>query len=209
VAVRVSFEFGNVKRANTSKTVRLVVTAFLAILSAWTATKAGSFLVIDSPQPSDVILVLAGETDRRPARALELLRQGYGRRIVLDVPRASMIYEFTQVELAERYIQDLPQAAVVSVCPIDGLSTKNESKDALRCLAHEGARSVLIVTSDFHTRRALDIFRREIEEDHFSVAAARNDQQFRPKWWQHRQWSKTFMDEWLRLIWWWSVDRWK
>ena len=36
----------------------------------------GRILVVDSPQPSDVIVVLAGETDRRPAHALQLLNQG-------------------------------------------------------------------------------------------------------------------------------------
>jgi len=40
--------------------------------------------------------VLAGETDKRPQRALELLSQGYGKRIVLDVPSNAKLYEFTQ-----------------------------------------------------------------------------------------------------------------
>ena len=103
-------------------------------------------------------LVLAGETDRRPARALELLAQGYGRRVVLDVPTTAKLYEFTQIQLARKYVEDLPQGALVSVCPIDGLSTKDESKGAEKCIARDGAKSVLIVTSDFHTRRALSIF---------------------------------------------------
>jgi uncharacterized SAM-binding protein YcdF (DUF218 family) len=173
------------------------------------AAKAGNFLVVDTPQPSDVILVLAGETDRRPARALQLLAQRYGRRIVLDVPTNSKLYEFTELQLAEKYVQDLPQAAFISVCPIDGLSTKDEAKDAERCLARVGARSVLIVTSDFHTRRALSIFRREIPGHNYSVAAARNEEQFGVRWWTHRQWAKTLVDEWLRLIWWEVVDQWR
>ena len=178
-------------------------------LSVGLAAKAGSFLVVDAPRPSDVILVLAGETDRRPQRALELLAQGYGRRVVLDVPTTAKLYEFTQIQLARKYVEDLPQGALVSVCPIDGLSTKDESKDAEKCIARDGARSVLIVTSDFHTRRALSIFRKEAPGHEYSAAAARNDEQFGARWWTHRQWSKTFVDEWLRLIWWKTVDRWR
>ena len=68
------------------------------------AADAGRLLVVDAPEPSDVILVLAGETDRRPARALQLLDQGYGRRVVIDVPATARIYEFPQLQLAERYI---------------------------------------------------------------------------------------------------------
>jgi len=181
----------------------------LGALSVGLAAKAGSFLVVDEPRPSDVILVLAGETNRRPERALELLAQGYGRRIVLDVPTASTLYEVTQIQLAQKYVQDLPQGSLVSICPIDGLSTKDESKDVEKCLAREGAKSVLIVTSDYHTRRALSVFRREIPGYEYSTAAARDEQQFGVRWWTHRQWAKTFVDEWLRLIWWEVVDQWR
>jgi DUF218 domain len=189
----------------------LVLSAGLLIVLA---ARAGDFLVMDAPLHSDVILVLAGETDRRPQRALELLAQGYGQRVVLDVPANAKIYEFTQIQLAQKYIQALhvealPQAASISICPINGLSTKDESKDAEKCLASEGGKSVLIVTSDFHTRRALSIFRREVPGHDYSVAAARDEAQFGVKWWTRRQWAKTLLDEWLRLVWWKTVDQWR
>jgi len=186
--------------------VRLVL---LAALFAVMGMKAGSFLVVDAPRPSDVILVLAGEAFQRPRRALELLGQGFARRIVLDVPTNGRIYEFTQLQLAEKYIHDLPQVGAVSICPIDGLSTKDESKDAEKCLVREGGGRVLLVTSDFHTRRALSVFRREVPGHEYSVAAARDEEQFGAKWWTHRQWAKTLVDEWLRLIWWKAVDQWR
>jgi DUF218 domain len=185
-----------------------IVFACLAGVSLTFAAKAGSYLLLDAPRPSDAIVVLAGETDQRPQRALQLLAQGYGRRIVLDVPTNSKLYDVTQIELAERYINALPQAASISICPINGLSTKDESKDVDRCLKREGARSALIVTSDFHTRRALSIFSRELPGYEFSVAAARNEQAFGMRWWTHREWAKTCVDEWLRLLWWKFVDQW-
>jgi hypothetical protein len=193
----------------TMRRAGLVALGVLAAFAVGLAAKAGSFLVVDAPRPSDVILVLAGETDKRPERALQLLAQGFGRRIVLDVPTNAKIYEFTQIQLAEKYVQDLPQGSSVSVCPIDGLSTKEESKDAEKCLARQGGKRVLIVTSDFHTRRALNIFRREVPEYEYSVAASRNGQQFGARWWTQREWAKIFVDEWLRFLWWKTVDRWR
>jgi hypothetical protein len=197
------------KRQSTISPEWVVALVLLAGLSVALLMNAGSFLLLDSPRRSDVILVLAGETERRPERAVQLLAQGYGRRVVLDVPTNSKIYEFTEIQLAQKYVRDLPQAASVSICPIDGLSTKDESKDAEKCLAREGAKSVLIVTSDFHTRRALSVFRREIPRHEYSVAAARDQQQFGVRWWTRRQWAKTFFDEWLRLIWWTMIDQWR
>jgi hypothetical protein len=197
------------KRQGTINSGWWLALALAGGLAIGLAAKAGALLLVDAPLPSDVILVLAGETDRRPERALQLLAQGYGRRIVLDVPTNAKIYEFTQIQLAQKYIQDLPREASVSVCPIDGLSTKDESKDAGKCLAREGGKRVLIVTSDFHTRRALSVFRREIPGYEYSVAAARDGAKFGVKWWTHRQWAKTLVDEWLRLIWWKMVDQWR
>jgi DUF218 domain len=179
------------------------------ILLVALVTRAGSFLVIDEPHRSDVILVLAGETNHRPERALQLQAQGFGQRILLDVPTNSKIYEFTQIQLAQKYIQDLPEGATLSICPIDGLSTRDETKDVERCLIKAGAERVLIVTSDFHTRRALSTLRREIPGHQYSVAASRDEEQFGVRWWIHRQWAKTFVDEWLRLIWWKGIDQWR
>jgi hypothetical protein len=196
------------KKQGATNRVWWLAGALLLGLSAGLAAKAGAFLVVDAPVPSDVILVLAGEADRRPERALQLLAQGYGRRVVLDVPANLKIYEFTAIQLAQKYIQDLPQAASVSICPIEGRSTKAESKDAEKCLEGEGGKSVLIVTSDFHTRRALGVFRREMPGRKYSVAAARDETQFGVRWWTHRQWAKTAVDEWLRLTWWKAVDQW-
>jgi uncharacterized SAM-binding protein YcdF (DUF218 family) len=173
------------------------------------AANAGRFLVVDAPQPSDVILVLAGETDRRPARALQLLEQGYARRVVIDVPAEARIFGSTELQLAEKYVQGLPQAASIRICPIEGLSTRDESHDAEKCLAGEGGSRILIVTSEFHTRRALSIFRHEVRGKSFSVAMARDDAEFGTRWWTHREWAKTCLGEWERLLWWTFFERWK
>jgi uncharacterized SAM-binding protein YcdF (DUF218 family) len=184
----------------------LIFTAVL--LGIVLAAASGGFLVIDQPRKSDVILVLAGETDRRLARALELFDQGYAPKIVLNVPTKAVIYRWTQPELAQKYVDTLAQAPSITICKIDGLSTKAEAKDTARCLNALGGRNVIVVTSDFHTRRALSVFMHEIPDYKFSVAAAYNPDEFGEPWWRHRQWAKVNFNEWLRLLWWEAIDRW-
>jgi len=197
------------KTTGAGKRIWIAAGVVLALGLLEFATHAGSVLVVDNAQRSDVILVLAGETDHRPARALQLLDAGYGYRVIIDVPAAADTYGFTDLDLAKQYVQHLPQAASVEICPIDGLSTKDEALDAEKCLARERASRVLIVTSDFHTRRALSTFRQQIRGIDFSVAPAFDETQFGVRWWSHRQWAKTCVDEWLRLVWWTAVDRWR
>ena len=169
---------------------------------------AGKILVINAPQRSDVILVLAGETDHRPTRGIELLNEHYAPRMIIDVPAASRLYNVPEVDLARNYIKTLPQAAAIDICPIEGLSTRAETHDVDRCLAGTPSSRVLIVTSDFHTRRAFSIFRHELPAHSFSIAASHDDAQFGARWWAHRQWAKVCLEEWIRFIWWNAIDRW-
>jgi len=186
--------------------ISLVVIGLLALILL---TFSGQFLVINQPEKSDVIVVLAGETEKRPQRGLELLIQGLAPRLILDVPANTKIYQWDQLQLAQKYIQGLPHPDAISLCPIHARSTKGEAQDVSGCLDALGAQTVLLVTSDFHTRRTLSTFRRTLPQRQFSVAAAFDDREFATEWWQRRQWAKVNFDEWVRLLWWDAVERWR
>jgi len=190
---------------------RLLWVLLLAVAAVILGSQAGSWLVVDSPQPADAIVILAGETEQRPAMGLQLLAQGLAPRLLLDAPAGSRIYRWSQLELAQQYLSGLSAAPQLSACPILGLSTRDEARDVARCLAASGTQihRVLLVTSDFHTRRALAVFRHEIPSVQFSAGAAYDPVQYGNRWWQHRQWAKTFFDECVRLVWWSAVDRWR
>jgi hypothetical protein len=187
--------------------IRLVFIVGGLFIAALGAT-SGRFLVVNQPRKSDVMVVLAGETDLRPARALELLDQGYASRLILNVPAEAKIYQWNQAEIARKYVEGLPQAGSITICPIYGHSTRDEAHDVSRCLQGISARRVLLVTSDFHTRRTLSIFSRVLPAD-YSVAAAFDANEFGVQWWRHREWAKVNFDEWLKLIWWELVDSWR
>ena len=188
--------------------LRLIV-LFLLVIFAVLASQAARFLVEDEPEKSDAIVVLAGETNVRPARALELLRQGMAPRVFMNAETRDLIYDQRLTDIAQKYVNGLPEANRVSVCPIVGFSTNAEADDVSRCLQSLGAHRVLIVTSEFHTRRALMIFRHRLPQYQFNVAAARNPAQFGEAWWTNREWAKVTLDEWLKMLWWEAVDRWR
>jgi uncharacterized SAM-binding protein YcdF (DUF218 family) len=164
------------------------------------------FLLIDEPRHADAILVLAGETNVRLTRAVQLAAEGYAPRVIMDVPDWTRFYGRSELDLAREWARTQP--VPITICPTHGLSTKDEAREAGVCLDAAQARSTLIITSDFHTRRALSILRHELPSHQFSVAAAYDPTEFGVKWWQHRQWTKTNFYEWTRLVWWEFVDRW-
>jgi uncharacterized SAM-binding protein YcdF (DUF218 family) len=169
---------------------------------------SGRFLVVNAPEKADLVVVVAGETERRPQRGLELLSQNYSSQMLLDVPAGTTIYQWTQIELAQKYVKNLPHADQIKVCPIEGLSTKEEALNVGKCLEAYHVHKILLVTSDFHTRRALSTFSRKLPNYQFAVAASYDSNEFGTHWWQHRQWAKTNLLEFSKLVWWELVERW-
>jgi hypothetical protein len=188
---------------------RSPILLFLPVLAIAAASQAARFLVVDHPEKSDAIVVLAGETRVRPDHGIELLRQGMASHLLLDAEMRDRIYDTQLIDIARSFASRLPEANRDSVCPIFGFSTFAEVNDVSRCLQSLGAHRVLIVTSDFHTRRALMIFRHRLPQYEFNAAAATNASEFGYAWWSNREWAKTTFDEWTKMVWWQMVDRWR
>lgn len=190
-----------------------VIVLILILIAVVFFVAAGNYLVVNNMRKSDAIVVLAGdEADDRYYRGLQLLRQGYGRNMLLDATTA-ITYGHSYTELAADLVARTAgqDASRVIVCPIEGDSTKEESTQVGACLAtlQPVPHSVLIVTDNYHTRRALSIFENRLPQYHWSAAAADNPYLFGTPWWKHREWAKTYLTEWQKLIWWELFDRWR
>ena len=70
-------------------------------------------------------------------------------------------------------------------------------------------KSVLLVTNDFHTRRALSIFRTRLLQYHWSSAAVSGTERFGEPWWRNREWAKVYLSESEKLVWWELAESWR
>jgi hypothetical protein len=185
----------------------LVVVALAGIVAAGDMALAAPLLVINSPEHSDIILVLEGDRgDWRYEAAVNLQRQGYADRIVLDADGSIPKYGRLPSEAATEFVnRTTPSHSLV--CPVFGESTDLESRDAGDCLARLNVRSVLLVTSDFHTRRALATFRNRLPQYHWSVAAAPDPDFKNASEGISRERAKVAVMEWQKYLWWLAVDQ--
>ena len=173
----------------------------------------GSQLIINDPEKSDAIVVLAGsEADSRYWLGMELLRANDGQHLFLDAV-TGVTYGHSLADLARAFVDrtagaDAPR---VSVCPVDGDSTKDEAPQVDQCLRRlqPPPRSVILVTDEYHTRRALSIFRNRLPQYRWTAAAAKNPAIFGVPWWKDREWAKTYLTESEKLLWWELFDRWR
>jgi uncharacterized SAM-binding protein YcdF (DUF218 family) len=191
----------------------LVVLVLLLLICAVFFVQGGNYLVVNNLRKSDAIVVLAGdEADDRYYRGLQLMRQGYGRHMLLDATTA-VTYGHSYTDLAADLVARTagPDASRIFVCPIDADSTKEESTQVGACLKtlQPPPHSVLVVTDDYHTRRALSIFHNRLPQYQWTAAAAQNSYLYGTPWWKNREWAKTYLTEWQKLIWWQLFDRWR
>jgi hypothetical protein len=176
------------------------------------ALMAGRFLVVDAPRRSDFLLVLSGDYgDVRSKHGLMLLRGGYAQQLILDVPDQVM-YGRELPDTAQEYLQKTAPDEVghVHVCSISLDSTYQEMLEARDCVRSvaPNARTAMVVTSNYHTRRSLEIARRVMPQYQWSVAAA-SDPAFKIDWWHSRESAKITLTEWQKLVWWNLVERWR
>jgi uncharacterized SAM-binding protein YcdF (DUF218 family) len=192
--------------------VKRLVGVLLAVAAVALAACSASFLVVNSPQRSDALVVLGGDAaDQRYWRAIELLRSGNARDMFVDARADEIIWGRTAAEHTAEFIRESAGdlSGHVHVCAIRANSTRGEADDIRSCLEPLHLHSVLIVTSDYHTRRALSIARHVMPQYQWSIAATTDDQTFGRQWWKRRTWAKTNFLEWQRLAWWEVVERWR
>jgi len=110
------------------------------------ALRSGRSLVIDQPALADVILVLDGDSnDVRLQRALNLLRAGYAKTVLLDERTDRIQFGRTQAEAAQEFITRR-HLENVEVCPGRMASTAEEVAVVAPCLLSRHAHRILIVT---------------------------------------------------------------
>ncbi len=189
--------------------VLIGVFALAAALVFFLLSRAGSFLVVDDPQRSVVIVVLEGSGDTPGYfRALHLKREGYAGKLLLNANVNAEIFGKTEAELAREYLDRIGQQAT-QICPTASGSVFAEAADVQRCLQRMGASSAILVTSDFGTRRTLSIFQKRLPQYRWSVAAASTPYHFAEAYWKHRGWAKTVLQEWEDFLEWKLIDQWR
>jgi uncharacterized SAM-binding protein YcdF (DUF218 family) len=193
--------------------VRPFIAAIVIFLGLFAILRSGDYLAVNHPERSDVIVVLAGDhNDLRYWHALELLREGYGQQMVVDAS-ADRIYGRTYAQHAADFVTQSAgdEKSRTRICAITNDSTVQEASDIRTCLAqmNPAPQSALLVTSDFHTRRALSILRSRLPQYRWSVAAVNDTAIFGQPWWRHREWTKTWLYEWEKLVWWRLFESWR
>lgn len=203
----------------------LILLGAVAVAAVWLREpllrQMGAFLVVrDAEAPSDAIVVLSGSLPDRILHGVDLHRAGLAPLLVLT--RESGWPGLTELrqrglEIPERYELNrdiarqlgVPESALVQVEEPAG-STISEVQVLLPELRRRGVRSILLVTSKTHTRRAARIFAAVSGGDIEVRVSPTPYDPFTPEgWWRNRETTRRVLTEygkWLTFV---LVDRWR
>lgn len=169
------------------------------VLAAAACPRAGHFLIIDEPlRPGDALVVLAGARAERWLEAAELYREGAAGAIVLSREivepaeerlRIMGIRFPTQTELVkDALVQMGIPAAAISTFAHSVDNTADEALRAREIAQRNGWKSLIVVTSKYHTRRSLYAFERELKGTGITVQVrgSRFDDVRPDRWWKSR-----------------------
>jgi uncharacterized SAM-binding protein YcdF (DUF218 family) len=161
----------------------------------------GEFLVSTTPPcKADLIVVLAGDYEgNRIRKAGDLQRAGWAPTVL--VSGAGHAYGFNEGDLAIQFaIRAGFPAAVFFNLPSPARSTEDEASYIIAEMRRRGVHRFLLVTSDFHTHRAADIYRKAAPDLPFCVVAAADPDFSADGWWHTREGRKTAFFEWCKTI---------
>jgi uncharacterized SAM-binding protein YcdF (DUF218 family) len=196
-----------------SAAISLLLAACLAL--AWRPILEGmaDFLIVsDSLEKADAIAILRGHEVNRCPAAAELYLTGWAPRILITreaIPYAQVElrqYGISMLESHEAALEILKQSKVPAeaLTFVDGFneSTAEEANRLKSYMLESGYKSLIVVTSNYHTRRTRLLFRRLFAAAGLEVIVrpAPPSWKFDPhEWWTRRFHQKVLLEEYEKL----------
>lgn len=190
--------------------ILFVATCLLGLALVVVAPKMGTWLVISKPlRPCDYILVLGGDVEIRPLVAAWAYHQGLGKAVLFSQPKDRFVpevpFDVPERDLIPAILRKAgvpPEALVPLPGEVDG--TLGEGEMLNKYLKENGGNSVLVVTTNWHTRRAGWILQKKVGGRATIEMLPAPCAGFSPEsWWKSPSGLEMITAEYLKIIWYW------
>jgi len=178
----------------------LLLVLLVATSRLWLALLGGYLVKADGAAQADMVVVLAGDfSGNRILTAADLVRQRLAPLALVSGP--GEMYGQHESDLAIPFAtrHGYPESYFLAL-PNDSRSTMAEADVVIAELRRRNAHRIDIVTSNYHTRRAGNIYRSKAKDLEIRMVSA-PDEFFAPdSWWKNRDARKTFVIEWMKTV---------
>lgn len=183
--------------------IRKVVKFICIIVALILFIGAGSFLVVnEKPIKSDVIIALGGDTNIRTDYSVRLFKEKYSNKLLFT----GGIIDSNTNDIEAIMMQDRALELGISkkniILESEALNTYDNAVNCKEILKAHGYKSAIIVTSNYHMRRAELVFKKVFEDTNIKLTfCSVKDYVYNPTlWFLHWSSIKIVFSEYLKLI---------
>ena len=193
--------------------VLIVIYVLLSYFHAPILRKVGEYLIVEhSPRKSDLIVCLAGASVERSLAAADAYRKGFASRIFMAREELPDGYELLKergieypasIDLRIKILKDLgvPGSALL-INDRPAKSTIDEAEVVRGLVKEKGFRSLILITSPTHSRRAWLTYKKVLEKDSVRILVLPSQySKFKPEnWWKKRKYTREVIIEYEKLV---------
>ncbi len=186
---------------------KIILSLILLVALIILFMSAGNWLVIDDDNyKSDVIIVISGGQGERVKHAVKLFQNNYADTLILSgCPGNENLNEAIPMHDLAVSLGVPSENIIIDVLERHGLGTGEQAVTIRDVLKKHNFKSCILVTSNFHTRRALFIFKRALKnmDMKLSIAYPEEDSFDPSAWWKSKRNFSIVLDEFVKLVWYW------
>jgi len=168
-------------------------------------TRAAEMLIKkDEMNPADVIVVLAGEQEERVRYAIKLLNNGWARKDRIIMAGGPLVWKYSWASLMKEQAESLGIPGKKILLEDKSRSTEEDALYTKELLQKNGFRSIILVTSPYHSHRASEIFHKVLGSDYKIISAPAEESWFEVNdWWKRRRDRSAVLNEFSKHLWLW------
>ena len=167
--------------------------------------KAGKLIYKkDDLKPADVIVVLSGEDNERVEYAAYLFREEWAKKNRIIMAGGPVVWKHSWASLMKEHAEYLGIPGKDILLEDKSLTTEENARYTKEILQKNGYKSIILVTSPYHSRRAAVIFQKVLGKDIKVLSAPVENSWFKfSDWWKRRRDRAAVFNEYSKFIWLW------
>ncbi len=181
--------------------VLIVIAGLFYLARPFVLDKAGRYIYEkDELRPADVIVVLGGEERERVEYGVKLFKEGWGRKDRIIMTGGPVVGRYTAAGLMKEQAEEFGVQGKFILLADRSRSTEEDARFTGEILKDKGYKSILLVTSPYHSRRASIIFKEMLPG--VRVVSAPSDKSWFSfdNWWKRPRDRDMVLSEWSKFI---------
>jgi uncharacterized SAM-binding protein YcdF (DUF218 family) len=166
---------------------------------------AGKFIYQkDELKPADVIVILAGEDKERVEYGTYLFREEWARKNRIIMAGGPLVWKYSWASLMKEHAEYLGIPGKYVLLEDKSRTTEENAKYTKPILQKHAYKSLILVTSPYHSKRAAAIFRKVMGSEITVISAPVENSWFKfSDWWKRKRDRSEVLNEYSKFLWLW------